>query len=372
MNTEAVVNRSLWDVTHLAGSKCRVLGDQACGTRERVAFRNSVQGLQLLPQDLRRVDLISLGNFPKYATDWEERYSVLVDDRTAKLEAIPVVDQTAFRFFQQPGVGKVSLFPVVLHCAIVPVGSIIVPKQFAVERSSPDLADRLDGMLDQGLEAFVEENYPAGKYSPIASWSNDGPNYFRVLTDPEGQILAILGSSGRETPLESEDPLTDALIYLQMGIIAISLAGFGRRFVVGVITRRAAKKAAASALAGFTATEKAVIAESKQILLSREMIQVRQAQRLGKEITTEIRGRWIQYEPELPWSGLTNWEKNGFTIGRQAFTSEEELTKTILHELYRLSTSVVRNTGGGGGNNAETKLAFEFAERALKAVFGGK
>ncbi|HKV76714.1 MAG TPA: hypothetical protein VJP02_01150 [Candidatus Sulfotelmatobacter sp.] len=133
-------------------------------------------------------------------------------------------------------------------------------------------------------------------------------------------------------------------------------------------TAEAAPAAAAdTALAGFTATEKAVIAETKQILSSPEMMQIRHAQGLGKEITIKIGGRLVQYEPNWPWSGITNFEGNGFTLGREALTSEEELTKTILHELYRLSTSVVRNTAGGGGNNTETKLAFEFAERAFNA-----
>jgi len=48
--------------------------------------------------------------------------------------------------------------------------------------------------------------------------------------------------------------------------------------------------------------------------------------------------------------------------------SEAELSKTVLHELYRLTTSVARGTGGGL-NNAETKAAFEFAERAFNGAF---
>jgi hypothetical protein len=62
-------------------------------------------------------------------------------------------------------------------------------------------------------------------------------------------------------------------------------------------------------------------------------------------------------------------KKNGFVLGREAFLSEAELSKTVLHELYRLTTSVARGTGGGL-NNAETKAAFEFAERAFNAAFG--
>jgi LysM repeat protein len=127
--------------------------------------------------------------------------------------------------------------------------------------------------------------------------------------------------------------------------------------------------AAADALAGFTAAERAAIAEAKQILASPEMMQIRQAQALGKDIMVKIGGRVIQYEPGMPASGLTNFAENGFVIGREAFASEAELTKTILHELYRLTTSVLRGSADSAGVTQETKAAFEFAERAWAKVF---
>jgi hypothetical protein len=85
--------------------------------------------------------------------------------------------------------------------------------------------------------------------------------------------------------------------------------------------------AAEAALAGFSAAEKAVISETRQILMSPEMMQVRHAQGLGKEITIKIGGRLIQYEPNWPFSGMTNFEENGFTMGRESFPSESELSK---------------------------------------------
>jgi LysM repeat protein len=127
--------------------------------------------------------------------------------------------------------------------------------------------------------------------------------------------------------------------------------------------------AADAALVGFNAAEKAVIAETRQMLASPEMMQIRHAQALDKEITLKIGGRLIQYEPKWPFSGITNFEGNGFTIGGQAFSSESELIKTLLHELYRLTTSVARGSAGGGVNNAETTAAFEFAERGYQAAF---
>ncbi|HET9406741.1 MAG TPA: LysM peptidoglycan-binding domain-containing protein [Candidatus Sulfotelmatobacter sp.] len=146
----------------------------------------------------------------------------------------------------------------------------------------------------------------------------------------------------------------------------------GARFppAVGGSTAETAPAAAAdTALAGFTATEKAIIAEARQVMSSPEMMQIRHAQALGKPVIVKIGGRLIQYEPGFPFSGMTNFEQNGFVIGREAFTSEGELTKTVLHELYRLTTSTARGIGGGGLNNAETQAAFEFAERAFNAIF---
>jgi len=145
----------------------------------------------------------------------------------------------------------------------------------------------------------------------------------------------------------------------------------GARFppVAGGGAAETAPAAADAALAGFTATEKAVIAEARQVMSSPEMMQLRHAHALGKSMTVSIGGRLIQYEPNLAWSGMTLFGENGFLMGREAFSSEEELTKTVLHELYRLATSVARNTGGGGLNNAETNAAFEFAARAFNAAF---
>ena len=146
----------------------------------------------------------------------------------------------------------------------------------------------------------------------------------------------------------------------------------GARFPPSVGGGLASKAPAAAdaALAGFSAAERAVIAETRQILSSPEMMQLRHAHALGKPLILRVVGRLVQYEPNWPFSGMTIFEENGFLLGQQAFSSEEELTKSVLHELYRLATSVARDTGGGGANNAETKAAYEFADRAFNAVFG--
>ncbi len=66
--------------------------------------------------------------------------------------------------------------------------------------------------------------------------------------------------------------------------------------------------------------------------------------------TVQIGGRVIQYEPGLPASGMTMFGENGFLLGREAVTSEAELTKTLLQETYRLTFSAI---GRGAGASAK-------------------
>ncbi len=48
-------------------------------------------------------------------------------------------------------------------------------------------------------------------------------------------------------------------------------------------------------------------------------------------------------------------------IGKDAFKSQAELQKTILHELYRLNTSSSANGVSSSLGTKETKAAFDFA-----------
>ncbi len=88
---------------------------------------------------------------------------------------------------------------------------------------------------------------------------------------------------------------------------------------------------------GFTKTEHAIITEVQRIMASHEIAQIRAAHVAGASVTRRIGERFIQYEPDLPASGMTMFAANGFLLGREAFVSEAELTKTLLHELYRLT-----------------------------------
>jgi len=48
-------------------------------------------------------------------------------------------------------------------------------------------------------------------------------------------------------------------------------------------------------------------------------------------------------------------KKNGFNIGREAFISEQELIKTVLHKMHRLETSTLRGSGSTIQVTQETK-----------------
>ena len=122
---------------------------------------------------------------------------------------------------------------------------------------------------------------------------------------------------------------------------------------------------------GFNQTETKIINEAQGILDSKAMTQIQQAHVTGQPVTVVINGRTIQYEPNLPASGMTMFGENGFLIGKAAFKSQAELQKTILHELHRLYTS--SSAGGVSGALAaqEAKAAFDFAEKASN-ILGNK
>lgn len=121
----------------------------------------------------------------------------------------------------------------------------------------------------------------------------------------------------------------------------------------------------------FTAAEHAAVAEAQSILRSTAFAEVRAAQAAGQSAEIAIAGRTIVVEPAAPLSGMTLFGEGGFVLGREAFTSEAELTKTVLHEVFRLRTSEVGATGvaSQAAASAETEAAFSFAERAFDAFF---
>ncbi len=119
---------------------------------------------------------------------------------------------------------------------------------------------------------------------------------------------------------------------------------------------------------GFTATESEIINEAQDILNSSELAKIQAAHAAGQPVAVNVGGRLIQYEPGLPASGMTMFGENGFLIGREAFTSPQELQQTILHELHRLTTSNSASGVSGALATQETKAAADFAAKALKEI----
>jgi len=121
-------------------------------------------------------------------------------------------------------------------------------------------------------------------------------------------------------------------------------------------------------VSGFTEAEANILNEARAILKSPEMATIRSAHNAGESVTLNINGRIVQYEAGLNASGMTMFGEEGFVIGNQAFSSSTELTKTVLHELYRLNMSASAEGVSAALIKAETEAAFNFAERACSAI----
>jgi RHS repeat-associated protein len=149
-----------------------------------------------------------------------------------------------------------------------------------------------------------------------------------------------------------------------------SIAAPGALFLkpknLGVQGIRAAN--AGATIKGFSSVETGVILEARGILASKEMDTILAAHRAGISYEGVINGRLVLFEPGMPSSGFTLFQEKGFVIGREAFSSRAELQKTVLQELYRLTTT--RSAGGlsRAGATQETNAAFEFSERAVNAL----
>jgi hypothetical protein len=79
-------------------------------------------------------------------------------------------------------------------------------------------------------------------------------------------------------------------------------------------------------------------------------------------------GRTVLVEPGHPYSGLSLFGENGYVLGREAFSSSDELIKTLLHETYRLETSAVRSRGSVVAG-PETQATYDFVERVFEEYF---
>jgi hypothetical protein len=120
----------------------------------------------------------------------------------------------------------------------------------------------------------------------------------------------------------------------------------------------------------FSKQEKAIIEEVRAIRDSQLFDALKKAFASGEAGVFEFNDRKIFVEPKAPFAGLTWMEENAFHLGAEAFESNEELLKTLLHELYRLDHSIAYQPQGINQSVAtrETISAFEFAEQASKVL----
>lgn len=128
--------------------------------------------------------------------------------------------------------------------------------------------------------------------------------------------------------------------------------------------------AADLAAAGFSDAEISIIEQSQSILTSSGLATLRSAAANGVDQELSIGGIDVGYSPELKASGIAWLGDNAFTLGPEAFTTETELTQTVLQEVYRLGTSQSASGLSGELAASETQAAFEFAARAYPYVEG--
>jgi hypothetical protein len=137
----------------------------------------------------------------------------------------------------------------------------------------------------------------------------------------------------------------------------------GARFPI-----RTRAAAAATGLESLTPLQRTIASEAQAVLRSKELATLRAAHTAGKPAEVIIGGRTILYAPDMAASGMTLFGENGFVLGREAFKSQAELTKTLLHELHRLATTASKAEGIGGALAAkETASAASFADTLYAA-----
>lgn len=139
---------------------------------------------------------------------------------------------------------------------------------------------------------------------------------------------------------------------------------------LGAVAPTAAQLETAYINQGFAQVEAQTMAEVQTAIDGGAVGRLQDAFRAGESVDVVVGNRVVTVEPGAPFSGFIDMEGNTYAIGRDAFASEEELVSTMLHETYRLNTSVVRSGQaiGQGVASAETATTFDFAQRAVGSM----
>ncbi|MEO7327883.1 MAG: SpvB/TcaC N-terminal domain-containing protein [Minicystis sp.] len=214
-------------------------------------------------------------------------------------------------------------------------------------------------LSDQGVSGGIP-----GGFGPKENASGFGQALYAGLTFLGGSITSGIEKGLRavgKVATVAGEKLIDKFITKGLGEAAEKAIATGAREGVDAAVASAGKAAVGGA---FSVSEMATINEARQIPLD----QLRAAFKAGGA-ELKIGSRTILVDPGVPSSGMTLFGENGFVLGREAFTSEAELAKTLLHELHRLNTSQSAAGVTGGLAAEETNAAFSFAERAYKEWF---
>jgi len=120
--------------------------------------------------------------------------------------------------------------------------------------------------------------------------------------------------------------------------------------------------------------ETKIVNEATTILNSKEFDIIRNAFKTGTEASVQIGERIVAYNPDMTASAITMHATpfhpgSGFQLGPQAFKTTTELKKTLIQELYRLSS---QSTGMIDVDLTRpfTDAAFQTAEKLHQFVTG--
>lgn len=141
--------------------------------------------------------------------------------------------------------------------------------------------------------------------------------------------------------------------------------GYGALKVFGAASK---VFAGSKALLGLTKAESTIAQSANKLLNHKSFKEGIENMRNGVGSEVDINGIKVLFEPDAPVSGMTLFGKNGFVVGSEALQSTKELTKTVLHETHRLSTSAAKSGVNKELIANETFNASNFADRAYDAL----
>ena len=213
-----------------------------------------------------------------------------------------------------------------------------------------------------GLQKYDPQTGSTGPYSNEYIAQQEEQQAYNQAAANTTQVI-----SENYSPRTTEALLaTGDLIGFTLEVMMVAEAASGLNSAKGIVSL------GDDAMKGFSAAEKGAIKEAKSILNSKGMQTLKSGAEKGTFTEVEIGGRQILFEPGIPTStGISAMTlENGFVLSSRAFSSTQELTKTVLQEVHRLNFSSVVKTGAASAESAAltTKNAFEFAEKAASVL----